>query len=61
MAWGEVVPPLVIVTLAVASMGLVQGFVNRLATGEQRRVGQDSWERRLRERDERMRSERLSK
>jgi hypothetical protein len=56
MAWGEVVPSLVIVSVAVASMGLLQGFVHRLATGERRRIGQDSWDRKLYERDQRLRA-----
>jgi len=61
MAWAEVVPSLVIVTVAVASMGLLQGVFHRLATGERRRVGQDRWDRLLYERDRRLEAERVGK
>ena len=51
MPW-ESLPPLVIITTAVALMGGIQQGVQRLYAGKPKAVGADTWDRLLEKRDD---------
>ena len=38
------VPPLIIITGAVALMGAIVGGLHKVRTGEERRLGRDQWD-----------------
>jgi NADH dehydrogenase (ubiquinone) 1 alpha subcomplex subunit 1 len=53
----ESLPPFVIITGAIAAMGAIQGAMHKWSTGKPKAVGQDSWDRLLAQRDERVKGE----
>ena len=56
MPW-QSLPPLAIITVAVAGMGALQTGVHYLAHGEKRRTGLDEWDHKMIARDKRLKAE----
>ena len=53
MAW-EAAPPFIIICLAVAGIGGLQSLVHKSFYHKPKAIGQDSWDRKMEARDERL-------
>ncbi|GAB0495442.1 hypothetical protein MMPV_006743 [Pyropia vietnamensis] len=57
MTWMEALPPLVIITVAVAGMGTLQDAVHKLAYGQGKKVQRDRFSSLMDARDAKVRAE----